>query len=125
MFYNCTQLTVVPEMDTSNVNDFASMFNYCQKLTTLSEMNTSNATSANGMFSGCISLTNLGGFVGLKISLDLSHCSKLTHESLLNVINKVSDVTASPATLTLGATNIAKLSDAEKAIATSKGWTLA
>ena len=125
MFYNCTQLTAIPEMETSNVNDFSSMFNYCQKLTTLLEMNTSNATTTQGMFLGCISLTNLGGFVGLKVSLDLSHCSKLTHESLLNVINKAADVTASPATLILGATNLAKLSDAEKAIATNKGWTLA
>lgn len=125
MFYNCTQLTAIPEMETSNVNDFSSMFCYCQKLTTLLEMNTSNATNTQGMFLGCISLTNLGGFVGLKVSLDLSHCSKLTHDSLLNVINKVSDVTASPKTLTLGANNIAKLTDAEKAIATSKGWTLA
>lgn len=125
MFYDCTNLTVVPKMDTSNVNDFSSMFNYCQSLTTLLEMNTSNATTTQEMFLGCISLTNLGGFVGLKVSLDLSHCSNLTHESLLNVINKVSDVTASPATLTLGSTNLSKLTDAEKAIATAKGWTLA
>ena len=88
-------------------------------------MNTSIATDMVDMFLGCKSLTDLGGFVGLKVDLKLYHCSKLTHESLLNVINKASDVTASPATLTLGSTNLAKLTDEEKGIATAKGWTLA
>ena len=77
------------------------------------------------MFNGCSSLTDLGGFTGLKVNLELSSSSKITHESLLNVINKAADVTASPKTLTLGSTNLAKLSDEEKAIATNKGWTLA
>ena len=40
------------------------------------------------------------------------------------VINGLQTVTTSQV-LTLGATNLAKLSDEEKAIATSKGWTIA
>ena len=73
----------------------------------------------------CYKLTDLGGFIGLKCDLDLYDSPLITHESLLNVINKAADVTASPATLTLGSTNLAKLTDEEKAIATNKGWTLA
>ena len=88
-------------------------------------MNTSRVSNMTGIFQSCYSLTNIGGFVGLKVNLDLSYSSKLTHDSLMNVINKAADVTASPKTLTLGATNLAKLTDAEKGIATSKGWTLA
>ena len=76
------------------------------------------------MFFKCTQLTTLGGFIGLKASLDLSGSPLLTHDSLLNVINEASDVTSSPKTLTLGATNLAKLTDEEKAIATNKGWTL-
>lgn len=88
-------------------------------------MDTSNVYNMDTMFQGCTSLTDLGGFVGLKTNLDLSYCTKLTHNSLMNVINKAADVISSPKTLTLGSTNLANLSDEEKAIATAKGWTLA
>ena len=44
-------------------------------------------------------------------------CKKLTEVPLFD--------TSDPQTLTFGATNLAKLTDEEKAIATSKGWTLA
>ena len=100
------------------------MFAYCSSLTTVPEMDVSNVTEMDYMFRSCSSLTDLGGFIGLKCSLDL-HYSPLTHDSLMNIINKAADVTTSPATLTLGSTNLAKLSDEEKAIATAKGWTLA
>ena len=88
-------------------------------------MNVSNVTDMFRMLFACYSLTDLGGFVGLKCDIGLASCSKLTHDSIMNVINKAADVTAAPATLTLGSTNLAKLSDEEKAIATNKGWTLA
>ena len=125
MFQNCKSLSTIPPMDTSQVTTMRSMFLFCDSLTSVSEMNTSIVTDMVDMFLGCESLTDLGGFVGLNVNLKLSYCSKLTHESLLNVINKAADVTASPATIILGSTNLAKLTDAEKAIATSKGWTLA
>ena len=76
-------------------------------------------------FFKCISLTTLSGFRGLNLDFDLSPCISLSHDSLMNVINEAADVTSSPKTLTLGATNLAKLTEEEKAIATSKGWTLA
>ena len=62
--------------------------------------------------------------INLKIDLDLSPCTALTKESLLNVFNEAADVTSSPKTLTLGTTNLNKLTDDEKAIATNKGWVL-
>lgn len=40
------------------------------------------------------------------------------------VINGLQTVTTKP-TLTLGTTNLAKLTDEEKKVATDKGWTLA
>ena len=49
----------------------------------------------------------------MKVSLDFSGSPLLTHDSLLNVINEAADVTASPKTLKLGATNLAKLTDEE------------
>lgn len=124
MFYGCSSLTTIPEMVTSNVTTMERMFNGCSSLTSIPEMMASNVTNATDMLWGCANLTDLGGFVGLKCALNLSYCPKLTHDSLMAVINKAADVTASPATLMLGSTHLAKLSDAEKGIATSKGWTL-
>lgn len=125
MFYRCDLLTTIPPIDISNVTDMYNMFYGCSSLTTIPEMNTSNVIGTYDTFGGCTSLTDLGGFIGLKCKLDLSASSLITHDSIMNVINKAADVTASPVTLTLGSTNLAKLTDEEKAIATSKGWTLA
>ena len=59
--------------------------------------------------------------------LNLSRCVKLSYESLMSVINCLKDYsgTGTTYTVTLGAANLAKLTDAEKAIATQKGWSLA
>lgn len=54
-----------------------------------------------------------------------SYCKKLTHESLINILNTLQEKSSGTFTCTLGADNLAKLTDAEKSIATEKGWTLA
>ena len=128
MFYFCSSLVTIPQLDTSKVTSMGEMFYYCTSLVSVPKLDATNLTSANSMFNlgyGSNKFTDFGGLTNLKIDLDLSKCSKLTHDSLLNVINEAADVTSSPQTLTLGATNLAKLTDEEKAIATSKGWTLA
>ena len=125
MFSGCVSLTSIPQLDTSNVTSMNQMFNGCSSLTSIPQLDTSNVIDVNRMFDNCTALTTLGGFSGLKVNLDLHYCNQLTKESILNVFNEAADVTASPKTLTLGATNLAKLTDDEKAIATNKGWTLA
>ena len=124
MFYKCGKLTSVPEFNTSNATAISSLFYSCGQLKSVPKLDTSNVTNAYNMFFKCTQLTTLGGFIGLKVSLDLSGSPLLTHDSLLNVINEAAGLTSSPKTLTLGATNLAKLTDEEKAIATNKGWTL-
>ena len=125
MFSNCSSLTSIPQLDTSNATTMSYMFRTCSSLTSIPQLDTSNVTDMSGMFIGCSSLTTLGGLTNLKLDLDLSPCPNLTKESLLNVFNEAADVTSSPKTLTLGTTNLNKLTDEEKAIATNKGWTLA
>ena len=72
--------------------------------------------------------------------LDLSASTNLTYESLINIVNNlydlnitygVYDADGNPGSgtlvrqaLVLGSTNLAKLTDEEKAIATNKGWNL-
>ena len=59
--------------------------------------------------------------------LSLSSCKKLTHDSLMSIINALADKTGASGTwkVTLGSTNLAKLTADEIAIAEGKGWTLA
>ena len=133
MFYGCEKLTSIPQFNTSNVTDMNNMFSSCTSLTDVPLLDTSNVRTISSMFSSCSKLTNLGGFLNLgKVSnftyaLDLSVSTLLTKESIMNVINNLYDrKTAghSVATLKFGSTNLAKISDEEKAIATNKGWTL-
>lgn len=59
-------------------------------------------------------------------SMNLSLCPYLDHDSLIDLLNAlISKVGTTACTLTLGSTNLAKLSDTEKAIATEKNWNLA
>ena len=54
----------------------------------------------------------------------MSACNNLTHDSIMVVINGLQTVTEAQ-TFTLGQKNLAKLTEADKKIATDKGWTLA
>ena len=81
-------------------------------------------------FQYATNLTNLN-MVGViaKNNFNVSYCPKLTHDSLMTIINCLKDYSDYTGTTswvcTLGTTNLAKLTDEEKAIATEKGWTLA
>lgn len=114
-----------PEMNTASLENAYQMFlfSYFDEIPEYDFSNVTNADSIFQYFYG--TLTTLGGFRGLKVSMNLSMHSSLTHDSIMNVITKAADVTASPKTLTLGSTNLSKLTDEEKGIATAKGWTLA
>ena len=83
---------------------------------------TSNVTNMSAMFSSCSSLTEIH-MTGMKVSFDISASTKFTESALVEILNNLASVTSTQ-TLTMGSTNLAKLTDDEKAIATGKGWTL-
>lgn len=59
-------------------------------------------------------------------SFSLANNNSLSHDSLIRVINNLKTLSSGEtATLTIGTYNISKLTAAEQAIATGKGWTLA
>nr|DAH80675.1 MAG TPA: leucine-rich repeat protein [Caudoviricetes sp.] len=123
------QSIVVPKMmvvDTLGMENLSYLFRECNSLTSLSLPAGfgQNATSLSYCFRNCLSLVDIIGNPNFKESLNLSPCTKLTHDSLMVVINGLQTVTTAQ-TLTLGATNLAKLTDEEKKVATDKGWTLA
>ena len=94
----------------------------------LSGVNTDEVSDMTSMFSYCSNLTNLtlgenwGSNSGVT-SFSLSSSTLLTHDSCLDVFNKLATKTSS-ATLKLSATTKALMSDAEIKIATDKGWTV-
>ena len=123
MFYNCNSLTSIPLLDTSKVTDISSIFYGCKALTTVPALDASHITNMNSMFSGCSSLKSIL-MTGMKVKFDISSSTQFEESDLVTILNNLATVTTTQ-TLTMGATNLAKLTDEEKAIATNKGWTLA
>ena len=104
IFYDCTLLKTIPLLSV-----------------------TDKVTNYIDAFKGCSNLENItmSGTIGQNISF--ADCSKLTHDSLMSIINALKDYsgTTTTCTLTLHANAKARLNDTEKAVATQKGWTLA
>ena len=123
MFYYCSSLTSVPLLDTSKVTYMNSMFYYCSSLTSVPLFDTSNVTDMNNMFKNCRSLETIH-MLNIGANLDISSSTKFTREALLEIIGNLKTVTSTKR-LTMGSTNLAKLTEEDKAIATNKGWTLA
>lgn len=139
-FFGCFSLKTIPLLDTSNVMYMENMLGQCSNLETIPLLNTSKVINIRGIIQYCYNLTKVGGFENLgqayettqnanysSYKLDLSDNKKLTHDSLMNVINNLYDIKAKGCKaqqLILGSTNIAKLTSEEIAIATNKGWTV-
>ena len=124
MFYDCRNLTTVPLFDTKNVTNMKNMFYSCSNLTTVPLFDTSNVTNMSSMFKGCSSLEAIH-MININANLDISASTKFTREALLEIIGNLKAQTSGSKKLTMGSTNLAKLTDEDKAIATNKGWTLA
>ena len=155
MFASCDGLRNLDlsNFNTSNVTDMNNMFSYSDNLTSvdLSSFDTSNVTNMHYLFRLDKKLKNITGILDLQSidanndwgnyfegcssleevhihnlgrNLSLSDSPNLTHDCLVELINNLKTVTSTN-TLTLGSTNLAKLTDAEKQVATNKGWTLA
>lgn len=123
MFLSCSALTTIPTFNTSRVTTMGSMFSNCSALTTVPALDVSRVGNMTSMFNNCSSLTEIH-MTGMKVSFDISASTLFTESALVEILNNLATVT-STLTLTMGATNLAKLTQAEIGIATNKGWTLA
>ena len=121
---NCKALTEFPALNLSRGMSFNNAWNGCSALTTMAQLDLSKAGHEGFLntWKGCSSLTNLGGFGAIKQSFSLSNSPKLTVESMMNVITQAATIDAG--TMNFGSTNLNKLTDEQKAVATNKGWTL-
>lgn len=124
-FTDCTALTLIPEIDTSKATDISGMFKNCTSLETIQELNLSSVEFATNAFAGCSSLVNLNivGTINMT-GITFVDCTLLSHDSLLSILKALATKTSGTWKLTIGSTNLAKLSDEEKAIAINKGWTV-
>ena len=127
MFTQCFSLTAIPHMDTSAVTNMRNMFYGCNSLTAIPQMNTSAVTDMSNMFSGCYSLASIlfnssvTGWAGCAVSLQ--DCS-LGHAAIVAFFNSLPTITSAKAITLTGNPSVSELTDAEKAIATGRGWTL-
>ena len=144
MFGSCTNLTTIPQLDTSNVTIMDYTFYNCSKLTTIPQLNGEKLTDVASAFNSCNSLENFNGLINLGqayststsansnyYKLVLSNSTKLTEQSIINILNNLYDIATkgcNTQTVTLGATNLAKLTSTEGqqalASAQSKGWNI-
>ena len=131
-FYGCYTLVSIPQLNTSKARNVGLMFNGCTSLMSIPLLDFGNVNNISNLFgySDIKTLTDLGGFKNIKINFTkgLNHLPNLTVQSLMNVINNLYDFRANgestTRTLQLGTTNLNKLTDEQKAVATNKGWSL-
>lgn len=124
-FYRCSHLKSFPDIPVGKLTALNSAFAGCTRLVSIGLLDFHNVTASNNFLASCTALENLGGFKDASVNLYITS-TKLTIESLLNVINNLKDLTgATSKTLSVGETNLAKLTDEQKAVATNKNWVLA
>lgn len=139
-FSRCYNLLSLPNINTSNVTNMNSMCYSDDKLEIIPLLDCIKVVALSYCFNGNSKLKTLGGFQNLgqaysttvsanynSYELSLSGSTKLTHDSLMNVINNLYDIAnkgCNTQRLTIGSTNMAKLTAEELAIGTSKGWSI-
>ena len=137
-----------PNMTANNIITFA--FEYKTRIKKVSYINCDNYTSIGlNAFAGCTALTTINlpsslTSIGLNVfngcgnlidvtlgdgfnadNLNLSVSTLYTRETILQWLNALADRTGQTAyKLTIGATNLAKLTEQDILIATNKNWTL-
>ena len=106
--------------------DFQQAFAYDYDLRKISATYSLRKVSdLNQAFERCSSLKTIK-LRDYPVSFDISASTRFEENDLVEILNNLMDLTGKTTqTLTLGATNLAKLTDTEKAIATNKNWTLA
>lgn len=108
-------------------SDLSYCFYGCSEMVTIGPFNEtgdlSNCTNLGHAFDGCTKATKFK-LIKISCSFDISETA-LDHDALVDIINNAIVSVETAQVLTMGATKLALLSDAEKKVATDKGWTLA
>ena len=124
MFYNCSSLQSM-YLDMPNCNNFNNFAVNCKSLHTVEIVDVRKATGLE--FYLCSSLENITCVEELpKCAISFGQSSKLTLESITNIITHLPDLSAEDSkTLTLHATTKSLLTESLIAEATNKNWIIA
>lgn len=136
-FVTC-RMTHIPEVDLTNCGNADRFFYDVKGLKKIDKVIGGEKTSFYGTYGTSfyklpdLTYIRFGGVIGAVSNIDLSGSPSLEVECFTNedgdglfdcLADKSTDTTKTW-TCTIGATNLAKLTDAQKAVATEKGWTL-
>lgn len=126
MFYNCSSLQSL-YLDMPNCENFNYFAWGCSALHTVEIVDVRKATSFENSFNNCNSMQNITCVEELpKCKISFSSSSKLTLESVTNIITHLPDLSAEDSkTLTMSATTKSLLTESLIAEATSKNWIIA
>lgn len=126
MFMLCSSLQSL-RIDFPNCKNLSQLFYNCASLQTVEIVDIRNATNLENAFFNCSSLQNITCVEELpKCAISFRDSSKLTLESVTNIITHLPDLSAEDSkTLTLHATTKALLTEALIAEATNKNWIIA
>lgn len=127
MFSN-SSITHCPTIGNKYVANLTNLFQQCKDLVQVDyiQVKPNVEITCSNAFTNCSKLEYVEFSHNFRPkSLNLSPCNKLSHTAILYLFNSLDDLGSSKSSITLGATNLNKMTDAEKAIATEKGWTLA
>jgi len=127
-FRNCVNLINLPDLNTPLLSDVSEAFYNCSSLKVIPAWDFTNvvnnaAVPTTNTFYGCSSLEEVH-IKNITQNFNFSASTQFTRDALNEIIGNLVDVGASR-TLTIGATNLAKLTTDDIAVATAKGWTLA
>ena len=126
MFERCKSLQSL-YIDMPNCNNFNFFVYHCNALHTVEIVDVRKAIQLGNSFIGCSSLQNVTCVEELpKCAISFKDSSKLTLESITNIITHLPDLSAEDSkTLTLHATTKALLTESLIAEATNKNWIIA
>lgn len=132
VFYWTYGISRVPAIDTTSAtSSLSNTFHNCYNLVTIDKLilKADGSQTFSSPIGTCSKLENMiiEGVIGQN-GFTVSSCGKLSHDSLLSIINALQDKTGDTSgttwTVTLGSTNKAKLTEEELQIASNKGWTV-
>ena len=124
----CRSLKKIPYIDISEVTDCSSSLFQLGVLEKIEALDFNSNTNFSNFLQGAYNLREIKKISNIKASGFSLYSSQLvSHDTLLRVLNALYDYSSEEETvyrITLGSTNLKKLTDEEKQIATDKGWTL-
>ena len=130
IFSWATNLLEIPDIGLPAMNSYAEFVHAAYRLKKIEIMRVHKDTAFSNAFiySGNMKLEEIYFEGEIGQNLNFGKCPNLIHNSLMNIIEHLYDYasegSAETYTLTLGSTNLAKLSSDEIAIGEAKGWVI-